>query len=122
MEKLLLNTSENPVLKNPGIIDFRDPKVMWYAKQNKWIMTLATKDCITFYSSVNLKDWKKESEFGKTIGAHGGVWECPDLFSFDDNGKTIWVLIVNLNPGGPNGGSATQYFVGDFNGKIFTPI
>jgi fructan beta-fructosidase len=111
----------NPVLKNPGITDFRDPKVMWYEKDKKWIMTLATKDCISFYSSKNLKDWTKESEFGKTFGAHGGVWECPDLFALNDKGKKVWVLIVNLNPGGPNKGSATQYFLGDFNGNKFTP-
>jgi fructan beta-fructosidase len=111
----------NPVLKNPGITDFRDPKVMWYEPQKKWIMTLATKDRITFYSSRDLKNWIKESEFGATAGAHGGVWECPDLFTLDDNGKKVWVLIVNLNPGGPNKGSATQYFLGDFNGNEFTP-
>jgi len=110
----------NPVLKNPGINDFRDPKVMWYEPQKKWVMTLATKDHITFYSSPDLKNWSKESEFGKEIGAHGGVWECPDLFSLDDQGKKVWVLIVNLNPGGPNKGSATQYFLGDFDGKTFT--
>lgn len=113
--------SGNPVLKNPGIRDFRDPKVMWYAKEKKWVMTLATLDHITFYSSPDLKDWKKESEFGKQIGAHGGVWECPDLFPLKLNGKTYWVLIVNLNPGGPNGGSATQYFIGEFDGNKFTP-
>lgn len=112
----------NPVLKNPGIRDFRDPKVMWYAKEKKWVMTLATKDHITFYSSPDLKDWKKESEFGKEMGAHGGVWECPDLFPLKLNGKTYWVLIVNLNPGGPNGGSATQYFIGEFDGNRFIPI
>ncbi|RKR80139.1 fructan beta-fructosidase [Mucilaginibacter gracilis] len=112
----------NPVLKNPGIRDFRDPKVMWYARQKKWIMTLATLDHITFYSSPNLKDWKKESEFGKHLGAHGGVWECPDLFPLTFEGKTYWVLVVNLNPGGPNGGSATQYFVGDFDGSTFMPL
>lgn len=110
----------NPVLKNPGIIDFRDPKVMWYAPQKKWVMTLAMKDRIGFYSSPNLKDWKKESEFGATLGAHGGVWECPDLVSLNDNGKERWVLIVNLNPGAPNGGSGTQYFVGDFDGSTFS--
>jgi len=113
--------SANPVLKNPGITDFRDPKVMWYEPSKKWIMTLATKDRISFYSSKNLKSWTKESEFGATAGAHGGVWECPDLFTLDDNGKKVWVLIVNLNPGGPNKGSATQYFLGDFNGNTFTP-
>ncbi len=110
----------NPVIKNPGIIDFRDPKVMWYGPQKKWIMTLATKDHITFYSSPDLKSWNKESEFGKEAGAHGGVWECPDLFALDDSGKQCWVLMVSLNPGAPNSGSGTQYFVGNFDGKTFT--
>ncbi|MFD2569676.1 glycoside hydrolase family 32 protein [Spirosoma soli] len=113
--------ADNPVLPNPGITDFRDPKVRWYAPQKKWIMTLATKDRVTFYSSPNLKNWTKESEFGQEIGAHGGVWECPDLFPLDVNGKKAWVLLVSINPGGPNGGSATQYFVGDFDGKSFKP-
>lgn len=112
----------NPVIKNPGIVDFRDPKVMWFEKENKWVMTLATKDRITFYSSPDLKNWSKESEFGETLGAHGGVWECPDLFPLTLNGKQVWVLLVSINPGGPNGGSATQYFVGNFNGKTFTPF
>jgi fructan beta-fructosidase len=112
----------NPVLKNPGIKDFRDPHVSWYAPGNKWLMTLATKDRITFYSSPNLKNWTKESEFGKTIGAHGGVWECPDLFPLKLNGKSYWVLLVSINPGGPNGGSGTQYFIGNFDGKTFKPL
>ncbi|MEY2835233.1 MAG: hypothetical protein RLZZ557_895 [Bacteroidota bacterium] len=111
----------NPVLKNPGIRDFRDPKVMWHAPTGKWIMTLAVLDRIHFYSSPNLKDWKKESEFGKDAGAHGGVWECPDLFPLQAEGKTIWTLLVNLNPGGPNKGSATQYFLGSFDGHRFVP-
>jgi len=112
----------NPVLKSPGIVDFRDPKVTWNEQTKKWLMTLATKDRITFYSSPNFKTWTKESEFGAQLGAHGGVWECPDLFPLVLNGKTYWVLIVNLNPGGPNGGSATQYFVGDFDGHTFKPL
>lgn len=112
----------NPVLKNPGIKDFRDPKVHWYAPAKKWIMALATLDRITFYSSKNLKTWTKESEFGQQEGAHGGVWECPDIFPLKYHEKTIWVLIVSINPGGPNVGSATQYFTGTFNGKTFTPF
>ena len=112
----------NPVLKNPGIQDFRDPKVSWNEGARKWLMTLAVKDRIAFYSSPNLKDWTKESEFGAQLGAHGGVWECPDLFPLPLNDKTYWALIVNLNPGGPNGGSATQYFVGQFDGHAFTPL
>jgi fructan beta-fructosidase len=111
----------NPVLRNPGISDFRDPKVMWYEPGKKWIMTLAVKDHIRFYSSRDLKSWEKESEFGKDFGAHGGVWECPDLFPMEFNGKQTWVLIVSLNPGAPNGGSGTQYFLGDFDGKEFIP-
>jgi fructan beta-fructosidase len=92
---------------------------MWYAPQKKWVMTLATKDDITFYSSPDLKRWKKESEFGKGVGAHGGVWECPDLIAFDDKGKQRWVLFVNMGSGGPNQGSGTQYFLGDFDGTNF---
>jgi fructan beta-fructosidase len=113
----------NPVLKSPGINDFRDPKVRWYEDEQKWIMTLAVKDHIRFYSSVDLKNWTLESEFGKEIGAHGGVWECPDLFplSVEESGDTYWILIVSINPGGPNGGSATQYFVGQFDGTTFMP-
>jgi fructan beta-fructosidase len=120
--KTWIKYKSNPVLKNPGITDFRDPKVMWYEAGKKWIMTLAVKDRIAFYSSHNLINWDNESEFGKDAGAHGGVWECPDLIPFDDNGKQVWLLIANINPGGPNGGSATQYFVGDFDGKTFTPF
>ncbi|MDE3236659.1 MAG: glycoside hydrolase family 32 protein [Bacteroidota bacterium] len=110
----------NPVIKNPGIADFRDPKVSWYEAGKKWVMTLATKDHITFYSSENLKEWRKESEFGKEAGAHGGVWECPDLFPLEYEGKKIWILTVSINPGAPNGGSATQYFIGQFDGNTFT--
>jgi fructan beta-fructosidase len=116
----------NPVLKNPGITDFRDPNVSWFAKNKKWIMTLATKTRISFYSSPDLKNWKKESEFGEGLGAHGGVWECPDLFSFTrkegDKERTYWVLLVSNNPGGPNGGSGTQYFIGDWDGHTFKPL
>ncbi len=118
--KTWIKYAENPVIKNPGRRDFRDPKVRWYAPQKKWVMSLSANDHIEFYSSPDLKNWIKESEFGEGRGAHGGGWECPDLIVQDDNGKQRWVLIVNLNPGGPNGGSGTQYFVGDFNGKTFT--
>ena len=111
----------NPVLKNPGIKDFRDPKVSWYAAENKWVMVLAVKSQANIYSSKDLKNWTLESEFGKTIGSHEGVWECPDLFPLkDQNGLEKWVMLVSINPNGPQGGSATQYFVGDFDGKTFT--
>jgi len=111
----------NPVLNNPGIRDFRDPKVFWHAPTRKWIMALATEDRISFYSSPDLKAWHMEGDFGQGMGAHGGVWECPDLFPLTLNGRTRWVLLVSLNHGAPNGGSGTQYFVGDFDGHVFTP-
>lgn len=112
---------KNPVISNPGIKDFRDPKVIWDDKSSKWIMALAAGNKIMFYSSINLKNWNFESEFGEFLGAHGGVWECPDLFplKIDGSDTSKWVLIVSINPGGPNGGSATQYFVGDFDGNKF---
>jgi fructan beta-fructosidase len=112
----------NPVLKNPGEQDFRDPKVSWFESQHKWIMTLAVGDHVSFYSSMNLKEWTHESDFGKEWGAHGGVWECPDLIEMKIAGETAnrHVLLVSTNPGGPNGGSATQYFIGEFDGHQFS--
>ncbi len=119
--KTWIKYNGNPVIPNAGIRDFRDPKVSWYEKGKKWVMILAEKDHVTFYSSPDLKTWMRESSFGKELGAHGGVWECPDLFSLQNNGKEIWVATVSINPGAPNGGSGTQYFTGNFDGKTFTP-
>ncbi len=113
--------AKNPVLPNPGIRDFRDPKVSWHEPTRQWVMILAVADHVELYGSKNLTNWRKLSEFGKTYGAHGGVWECPDLFPLALDGGQKWVMLVSINPGGPNGGSATQYFTGDFDGKTFTP-
>ena len=110
----------NPVLTSDAR-DFRDPKVFWYESTKRWIMVLAVGQEMQIFSSPNLKDWTFESRFGEGQGAHGGVWECPDLFELPVEGTNDkkWVLLCNLNPGGPFGGSATQYFVGSFNGKEF---
>lgn len=114
----------NPVIENPGIKDFRDPKVIWDGIHQQWVMVLAADDKSMFYTSQNLKDWEFASEFGQGLGAHGGVWECPDFFPMyvEGSDEVKWVLIQSLNPGGYNGGSGTQYFVGDFDGKEFTPV
>lgn len=115
--------ADNPVLANPGIRDFRDPKVFWHAETQRWIMTLAAQDHIVLYTSPDLKQWEKASEFGRESGAHGGGWECPDLFPLpiaNRPGEQRWVMLVSISDGGPNGGSATQYVVGDFDGKTFT--
>lgn len=111
----------NPVVPNPGIKDFRDPKVIWDGDSDQWIMVFAAQDRVRFYGSKDLKTWKYYSEFGSRRGAHGGVWECPDLFPLfvPETGAKKWVLLVSINPGGPNGGSATQYFIGEFDGRRF---
>jgi fructan beta-fructosidase len=116
---------ENPVLPNQGIRDFRDPKVTQLADasgKKSWVMTLAAQDRVQFYQSSDLKAWTLLGEFGQGVGAHGGVWECPDLISLTaPDGKQKWVLLVSINPGGPQKGSATQYFIGDFKDGVFTP-
>lgn len=118
--KTFVKYEGNPILTSSEK-DFRDPKVFWYAPGKHWVMILAVGQHMEIYSSVNLKEWKKESEFGAMQGAHGGVWECPDLVEIPVEGtrEKKWVLICNLNPGGPFGGSAAQYFVGSFDGKKF---
>ena len=111
---------KNPVIPNTeNLKDFRDTKVFWHAETKQWKVVFAVGDHVRFYSSANLKNWELESDFGKNDGSHAGVWECPDLFPLKINGKTKWILLVSINPGGVNGGSATQYFVGDFDGQTF---
>ena len=113
----------NPVLDNPDP-DFRDPKVFWYQPTKRWIMpvALSLQRKIQFYSSPNLKDWTLEGSFGPE-GSVVGVYEVPNLIPLPVQGpggrRTKWLLIVNINPGAPNGGSGAQYFVGDFDGHRF---
>lgn len=111
--------ANNPVLSSEAR-DFRDPKVFWYEGTKRWIMILAVGQEMQLFSSPNLKDWTFESSFGKGQGAHGNVWECPDLFELPVAGtnEKKWVLLCSLGDG-PFGDSATQYFVGTFNGKEF---
>ena len=113
----------NPVIPNDtGIKDFRDPKVYWDEASKYWVLILVAGDHAKFYKSDDLKEWSHMSDFGKESGAHGGVWECPDLFKLKvgETDEEKWVLLISINPGAPNGGSGTQYFVGDFDGKKFT--
>jgi fructan beta-fructosidase len=122
--------ANNPVInpvKDPSIdpTNFRDPKVFWYEPAQQWIMAVAlsSQHMIRFYSSTDLKNWIKLSDFGPA-NAVAGVWECPDLFQLPVDGtsptKSKWVLVVNVNPGAVAGGSGAQYFIGNFDGKQFT--
>lgn len=112
----------NPVIPAPGFPDFRDPKVIWHAASNAWIMALACGQSIRFYRSENLLDWTFASEFGDGQGAHTpGPWECPDLFELPVEGSddSRWVLVVGVGAGDDEWGSFTQYFVGQFDGTHF---
>mgnify|MGYP003434438146 FL=1 len=106
---------DNPVLVS-NISDFRDPNMFWYDEGKKWILIVSEKQHMKIFSSSNLRDWTFESNFGEGYGCHDGVWECPDLIK-TKSGK--WILVCNINPGGPFGGSATQYFTGSFDGHKF---
>ena len=113
----------NPVLTPfDGLKDFRDPKVFWYAPLKKWYMIVSADKEMRFYSSPNLRDWTYVSAFGQGYGAQPNQFECPDFFQLPVDGnpnKKKWVMIVNINPGCLFGGSATEYFIGDFDGKNF---
>ena len=110
----------NPILTS-GLVDFRDPNLFWNEEIGKWNLILACGQEMRIYTSDNLVEWNEESRFGLGYGSHDGVWECPDLFRLPVEGtdEEKWVLICNINPGGPAGGSATQYFIGDFDGRRF---
>ena len=66
-----------------------------------------------FYQSPDLKAWTKLSEFGSGIGAHGGVWECPDLFPLKFENETKWILLVSINPGVRMAGQAHNILSGN---------
>ena len=119
--KTFTKYENNPIITS-NVPDFRDPHVFWNAEAGFWNMILAAGQQMSIYSSKDLKEWKHESDFGAEYGNHGGVWECPDLMKMKVAGtdKEKWMLICNINPGGPFGGSATQYFIGEFDGHKFT--
>ena len=115
---------KNPVLTPfDGLKDFRDPKVFWYEPEQKWIMIVSADKEMRFYSSTNLKEWTYLSGFGKGYGVQPNQFECPDFVQMPVDGNPDnkkWVMLVNINPGCMFGGSATEYFVGDFDGTRFT--
>ncbi len=115
--------SGNPVITLES--EARDPNMFWNEATGEWTLLLAhaLEHEMLIFTSPDLKNWTLRSAFGKALGSQDGVWECPDLFELPVDGidGKKWVLLCNINPGGPFGGSATQYFVGDFDGTTFTP-
>lgn len=120
--------ARNPVLTlDPESKQFRDPKVSWYAQGRYWLMTTVVADAqvVKLYRSDDLIHWSFLSDFTLPDVPHAGVlWEMPDLVPLpvDDDPRHIkWVMIVNVNPWSIAGGSGAMYFVGDFDGRTFTP-
>ncbi|ULO05781.1 GH32 C-terminal domain-containing protein [Paenibacillus sp. 19GGS1-52] len=111
----------NPVIPNPGLKDFRDPKVLWHGPSKSWIMVVSVDNKVRFYTSQDLKKWEMTSEFGADQGSHAAVWECPDLFELPVEGsrETKWVLALSIGNNAVTKGSTAQYFIGSFDGKTF---
>ncbi len=111
---------QNPVIPNPGISDFRDPKAFYNPVKNCWSLVLAAGDRVHFYKSEDLKRWEKTGEFGPEGNLASGVWECPDLFQVEaEDGRKLWFLIVSMTTTTEDGRCRTQYFLGDFDGDKF---
>ncbi|WP_424768413.1 glycoside hydrolase family 32 protein [Paenibacillus sp. sgz302251] len=114
--------ADNPVIQNPGLKDFRDPKVLWHEGTERWVMLVSVDREVYFYSSPNLTDWRHESRFGEGQGSQTAVWECPDLFLLPVDGESgpgKWVLHVSIGDNRETDGSTAQYFVGQFDGRRF---
>lgn len=113
----------NPVVTPfDGLENFRDPKIFWYESTKSWYMIVSADKNMRFYQSKNLKKWTYVSQWGEGFGAQPNQFECPDFFPLAVDGDPAnkkYVMIVNVNPGFVFGGSATEYFVGEFDGKEF---
>ena len=112
----------NPVLQNAGEQDFRDPKVFWNDEIKRWNLVLAAGNIIKIFSSPDLKNWQHESDYTPSVQGDFGVWECPDLFKMKVGREEKWILMISQTMNAPNGGVGNRYFVGDFNGKVFSNV
>ncbi|WP_123041822.1 GH32 C-terminal domain-containing protein [Cohnella candidum] len=111
----------NPVIPNPNVKDFRDPKVFWHEATKSWVMVVSVDQKVWFYRSPDLKNWTRSGEFGLGHGSHAAVWECPDLFELpvEGSGEKKWVLTVSIGNNSATKGSKAQYFIGSFDGSTF---
>ena len=100
----------NPIINSDwelGTTSTRDPKVFWYEPTRTWVMLLFEKDGMSFFNSTDMRHWTRESHVA-------GLWECPDFFELPVDGNPAtkkWVI---------HGGSS-EYMIGSFDGKTFTP-
>ncbi len=103
----------NPVVRHQG----RDPRLLWHEPSKQWVMVTYTEDSadtppkrvrdFAFYTSPDLKKWTYQSRIS-------GLYECPDLVELpvdNDPSNRKWVLSE----------ANSEYFVGSFDGKVFTP-
>ncbi len=109
----------NPVIDNPGLEDFRDPKVFWNKKRNCWSMILAAKDCAYIYASEDLKSWERTGEFGREENLVNSTWECTDLFPLQTEEGEKWVLLASMMAVPGRCCANIQYFIGEFDGDTF---
>jgi fructan beta-fructosidase len=116
----------NPMVKHKG----RDPKVIWYAPERKWIMVVYSEDewagCadvqpdagnkadavrhLAFFASRDLRDWQLVGGF--TDPDRSAVYECPEMFELPvvgAPGQSRWIVTAASN----------RYFIGTFDGRSF---
>ena len=116
------NHAANPVIVNPGLADFRDPKVFYHQESATWVMLLSAGFELRVYRSHNLIEWKYTSAIGLDVWGKTHVLECPDLFPLLSNqGKLYWVLVVSFFQTEPPRFAPVSYVVGNFDGYAFTP-
>ena len=81
---------EGPIIPVPKGESWRDPKILRLDDGTLCIAVYETYDgrnCVSFYSSKNARDWRFES---RTMD----LYECPDLFPLPvtETGERLWVL------------------------------
>jgi len=95
------------------------------------VVSLADLHKVRFYRSKESAPVQQAGEFGPAgaVSVYGSVQTSSSLVCAKLRASTMpWArssttagfLSININPGGPQGGSADQYFVGQFDGANFT--
>lgn len=108
-----------PVLADSELTEFRDPKVIWDSRRNRWFMALAEGRRLGFYASPDLTSWTRVGELARS---DLGLLECPDLFEMTaDDGTSQWILGVSANAKHRGLPATYAYWTGAFDGSNFLP-